>query len=237
MVFRNRAHAAHLLAEQLAEYRGEFPLVLAIPGEAVPMGKIVAEALGGELDVILLRRLRAPGCPKLAIGIVDETGDMSLDEELRGLGIGEPYLGQEKDAQVAILRKRRALYTPGRPLIDPAGRLVIVVGTSLNASSSMIAALHAVRAKHPAKLIAAAAIAAPRTLMQIAADEVVCLEAPAFFYGVEEFFRDFSEASEAEVVAILRAKPPSAATAAQPIAIPSWAPGLPSPHPRIAVSV
>ena len=210
MPFRDREQAAHLLAKRLAGYRGQRPLVLGIPRGAVPMAKIIAEALDGELDVVLVHKLGAPGQPELAIGSVDEAGQLYLSDYVRELGITEAYIASEQAAQLETLRKRRAMYTPIRPPIDPAGRVVIVVDNGVATGASLIAALRAVRAKKPAKLIAAAAVASPRTVSRIAleADEVVCLEMPHDFYAVGQFFHDFSQVSDDQVVAILRQSSP-----------------------------
>jgi len=214
MPFRNRAQAAQLLAEGLAEYRGRFPLILAIPRSAVPMGQIIAEVLDGELDVVLVHRLWAPGSAKVAIGAVDETGYTYLEEERGRLRLSAAYLAEETQAALAVLRGRRALYAAGRPPIEVAGRIVIIVGHSMLSGGSLEAALHAVRARRPAKLIAAAAVGSPKTLLQIAADEAICLEVPDCFYAVEEFFRDFSQVSDAEVARILQRSRQRAASAA-----------------------
>jgi putative phosphoribosyl transferase len=210
MPFRDREHAAHLLAQRLAGYRGQRPLVLGVPRGAVPMAKIIADALNGDLDVVLVHKLGAPGQPELAIGSVDEDGHLYLSDYVRDLGIAEAYITREKAAQMETLHKRRAMYTPIRPPIDPAGRLVIVVDNGVATGASMIAALRAVRAQQPAKLIAAVAVAPPRALKQMEgeADEVVCLEVPDDFYAVGQFFEDFSQVSDAEVVAILRQSSP-----------------------------
>ena len=210
MPFHDREEAAHLLAQRLAGYRGQRPLVLGIPRGAVPMAKIIAEALEGELDVVLVHKLGAPGQPELAIGAVDEAGHLYLSDDARGLGITEAYVAREKAAQLETLRKRRTLYTPIRPPIDPAGRVVIVVDNGVATGASMLAALRAVRARQPEKLIAAAAVAPPATLkrMEAEADEVVCLEVPDVFYAVGQFFEDFSQVSDGEVVAILRQSRP-----------------------------
>jgi putative phosphoribosyl transferase len=214
MHFRNREHAAHLLAEKLTAYRGQNPLVLGIPRGAVPMAKIIAEALGGDLDVVLVHKLGAPGNPELAIGSVDETGRMYLNEQVWDLGVDDDYLEEEKQAQLKTLRKRRAQYTPVRPPLDPAGRVVIVVDNGIATGASMIAALRAVRAKLPAKLIAAVAVAPAETVQRLRAeaDEVVCLSAPEHFYAVGQFFEDFSQVSDEQAIAILRQSSTKAAS-------------------------
>jgi predicted phosphoribosyltransferase len=213
MLFKDREHAARLLAQRLAGYRGQHPLVLGIPRGAVPMAKIIAEALDGELDVVLVHKLGAPGQPELAIGSVDEAGHLYLSDDVDALGVSEAYIAREKAAQLETLRKRRAMYTPIRPPIDPAGRLVIVVDNGIATGASMIAALRAVRAQQPAKLVAAAAVASPHAVRQIAAeaDEVVCVEVPEVLYSVGQFYEDFSQVSDAEVVAILRQDGPKPA--------------------------
>ena len=205
MPFQNREQAAHLLARRLEKYRGQNPLVLAIPRGAVPMARIIADSLGGEMDVVLVHKLGAPGEPELAIGAVDETGHVYLAEYVHDLEISDDYINAEKQAQLETLRKRRALYTPLRPPIDPCRRIVIVVDNGVATGSTMISALRAVRARKPARLIAAAAVASRETLRKIAseADETICLEVPARFYAVGQFFEDFSQVSDEQVVAIM----------------------------------
>ena len=206
MRFHNREHAARLLVDKLAVYRGQHPLVLGIPRGAVPMAKVIADALGGDLDVVLVHKLGAPGNPELAIGSVDESGHVFLHEYAGDLGVDEKYIEHEKQAQLKTLHQRRAQYTPVRPPLDPTGRIVIVVDNGIATGASMIAALRAVRAKQPAKLIAAVAVAPPETVARIRkeADEVVCLDTPYDFMAVGQFFEDFSQVSDEQAIAILR---------------------------------
>jgi predicted phosphoribosyltransferase len=206
-----------MLAGQLEKYRGKHPLVLAIPRGAVPMGKIIADALNGELDVVLVHKLRAPANPELAIGSIDETGSVYLDPDTRDLW-GEPYLPREKASQLEMLRRRRQMYQPvAGSAVDAAGRVVIVVDDGIATGSTMVAALRAVRARRPARLIAATAVASAEALRLLGreADEVVCLETPAVLYAIGNHFHDFSQVSDEDVIATLREarRPPVSAAA------------------------
>jgi putative phosphoribosyl transferase len=206
MVFKNREEAALLLARRLSRYKNQSPLILAIPRGAIHMAEIIADILGGELDVVLVHKLGAPGQPELAIGAVDEAGNLSLS--VYGLDIDDAYLEAEKQAQLEVLRKRRARYTPSRGAIDPRDRIVIVVDDGIATGSTMTAALRAIRRGKPKKLVAAVAVASPSAAQAMAreADATVCLSVPADFYAVGQFFKDFSQVSDEEVIAILQKK-------------------------------
>lgn len=206
MRFQDRIDAARRLAVALGHWRGHRPLVLAIPRGAVPMGVVIAEALDGELDVVLVRKLRAPFSPEFAVGAVDETGWAYVADHAAQAGADAAWLERETAAQLETLRRRRAQYTPARPPIDPRGRVAIVVDDGLATGATMIAALHAVRAREPAKLVCAVPVAAPDSLEAVRpwADEVVCLEAPAFFDAVGRFYGDFAQVEDDEVVRLLR---------------------------------
>lgn len=205
-MFNDRQDAAMRLADALKAYAGKNPLVLAIPRGAVPMARIIADALGGELDVVLVRKLRAPQQPELAIGSVNESGWTFIADHAAGYGADKAYIESEKRLQMDTIRKRRAQYTPIRPSIDPAGRTVIVVDDGLATGATMISALHGLRANHPRRLVCAVPVAPPDTIEKVAemADEVVCLETPWSFRAVAQFYRYFPQVDDDEVIEILK---------------------------------
>ena len=204
-MFDDRKDAARQLAKRLAAYKGRKALVLAIPRGAVPMGRTLADALEAQLDVVLVRKLGAPGNPELAVGAIDETGWAYVADYAPEVGADAAYLEREKQKQLATLRKRRAQYTPHRHPVDPAGRTAIVVDDGLATGATMIAALHAVRAKRPERLICAVPVASPDSLEKVKphADEVVCLQAPWGFHAVGQFYRSFPQVEDEEVLALL----------------------------------
>jgi putative phosphoribosyl transferase len=210
MHFRNRQHAADLLVERLRPHCGENknPLVLSVPRGAVPMAKIIADALGGEQDVVLVRKLSHPGQPELAIGAIDERGNAFVNDWAADLS--PEYLDAEKTRQLEILRQRRLIYTPARMPIDPQDRVVIVVDDGIATGSTMTAALRTVRAHGPKKLIGAVAVAAPEAARSILreCDTMVCLNIPADFHAVGQFFDDFGEVTDEDVIEILKQEKP-----------------------------
>lgn len=205
-MFRDRNEAAIRLAGRLAAYRGKNPLILAIPRGAVPMAKIIADELQGELDVVLVRKLRASHQPELAIGSVNESGWTFIAEYAELYGENRSYIETEQRLQMETIRQRRAQYTPIRAPIDPNGRIVIVVDDGLATGATMISALHSLRAMKLVKLICAVPVSPPDTLAKVAdlVDEVVCLETPESFQAVGQFYQYFPQVDDDEVIKILQ---------------------------------
>jgi predicted phosphoribosyltransferase len=193
--FDDRLDAARQLAEQLLPLRLNNPLVLAIPRGAVPIGAVIADALQGDLDVVLVRKLGAAFNPEYAIGAIDEHGNLEL--------------GPDTDPDSAwVLRRRREVFSAGRQPLDPLGRTVIIVDDGLATGATMAAALRATRTELPLALIAAVPVASPEALDLIAplADRVVCLHAPPDFRAVGQFYRAFPQVDEAEAIRMVRSR-------------------------------
>jgi putative phosphoribosyl transferase len=205
-MFEDREDAARQLATALAVYRGQRPLIIAIPRGAVPMGRMLADLLDGELDVVLVRKLGAPLEPEVAIGAVDESGWSYIAPFAAELGANHDYIVEETRRQMATIRERRARYSPIHHPVDPAGRVVIVVDDGLATGATMQAALHGLRRRRPARLVCAVPVASPRALDRIrdGTDEVVCLLAPDDFQAVGQYYRFFPQVSDEEVEGLLR---------------------------------
>jgi putative phosphoribosyl transferase len=205
-MFRNRDDAARQLAERLRGRTFRDPLVLAIPRGGVVVGAVLARELGAELDVVLARKLRAPGQPELALGAVSETGEVYLNHHTAGCRhLIEPEVSVEREYQLHEIARRRELYRGVRPAYEVCGRSVIVTDDGLATGSTMIAALKVVCGQHPHELIAAVPVAPPDRLCEVRewCDEVMCLLAPPDFFAIGQHYTDFSPVEDAEVVALL----------------------------------
>jgi len=218
-MFANREDAGMQLADLLRDKPVRRALVLAIPRGGVIVGAALARELAADLDVVLARKLRAPHQPELAIGAVGERGEVYLnhlgDETARDM---PDYLTQEVAHQTAEIRRRQQLYRRARPRASVAGRSVIVTDDGIATGSTMLAALHVVRAEKPHELIVAAPVASPERLRELtqSCDEIVCVTAPESFWAIGQFYEDFSQVDDAEVLALLRSFAAGPPTHAQP---------------------
>lgn len=206
--FQNRADAGRKLARALIHLKSENPVVLALPRGGVPVGFEVANALQAPLDVVLVRKIGVPGQPELALGAVVDGANpqLVLNEELVELvHPGRRYLEAEEKRQLAEIERRRALYRPGRPPIPLAGRTVILVDDGIATGATMKAVFQALPQSNPKCVVLAVPVAAADSLRALAkcADETVCLMTPEPFYAVGEFYRDFAQTTDQEVIDLL----------------------------------
>jgi predicted phosphoribosyltransferase len=178
--------------------------VLAIPRGGIPVAAVVADALGGELDMVLVHKLSSPENPEVAIGSVDESGAVTLNEHGR-YGVPGDWVRHEAAAQLATLRARRRALDPGGAPLRATGRTVIVVDDGAATGSTMAAALKSLRRHAPRRLIAAIPVAPTETVADLEwlADDVVCLATPANFFAVAQCFEDFSEVTDEEAALAL----------------------------------
>lgn len=207
-MFRDREDAAHQLADRLEGRSWHRPLVLAIPRGGVVVGAVLAARLGAELDVVLSRKLRAPGQPELALGAIAEDGLVYVNHYAQVYGEGlKQHLAAEQRRQLAEISRRKALIRAVRLPAACEGRSVIVTDDGIATGSTMIAALQTVRARHPKELVVAVPVAPPERLPEVRqwCDELICLYAPADFLAVGEFYQDFPQITEDELLALLRA--------------------------------
>jgi len=211
-MFRNRDDAARQLAEMLKGRELHDCLVLAIPRGGVVTGAVLARELGAELDVVLSRKLRAPGQPELAVGAVSEDGYIYLNHHAREVsGVTVEYLARERRHQLAEIARRQKLFRAVRPPAPVAGRSVIVTDDGIATGSTMIAALQVIMAQDPREVIVAVPVASPDRLAEVRCwcDDAVCLLTPQRFWAVGQFYADFRQVEDEEVVELLRAFAPA----------------------------
>jgi putative phosphoribosyl transferase len=204
VIFADRRDAGERLAQAL-RHLGPNALVLAIPRGGVIVGDIVARELGVPLDVVVPRKVGAPGNPELAIGAV-APGIRVLDPRIvRALGVSERYLEREIATQEAEIERRQQAYRSGRPPQPISGRVAIVVDDGVATGSTAVAALRWARAEGAERVVLAVPVAPPQTIerLRVEADEVVALETPQPFLAVGEWYRDFDQTTDEEVVSAL----------------------------------
>lgn len=205
-IFTNREEAGRQLAERLKGRALHRPLVLAVPRGGVVIGAVLADELGAELDVVLARKLGAPGQPELAIGALAEDGQVYLNHEAEKFMEGlQDYVAQERQRQLEELARRSRLFRQVRPPAMVTDRSVIVTDDGIATGSTMIAALQSTRAQRPRELIVAVPVGSADRLAEVRrwCDELICLLVPEWFWAVGQFYEDFRQVSDEEVVELL----------------------------------
>lgn len=205
--FKSRQQAGRLLAEKLSEYRGKKAVVLGIPRGGIVVARELAYALEAEMDIVLAHKLRTPGHGELAMGSVSEDGKLFLNETvLREVGVSKAYIEKERELQLAELKRRSELIRRIRPKIPLRNRVVIVTDDGVATGATTQAAFWAVRTEQPQKLIAAIPVGPEDTIISLSKDvgEMVCLRTPPSFFAVGQFYAQFPEVEDEEVLEILQ---------------------------------
>ena len=212
MSFIDRTDAGRQLAKALASYKKKKPVVLALPRGGVPVAAEVAEALNAPLDLILVRKIGVPFQPELAMGAVVDgpTPSIVRNEDVITLaGVSENEFAAIRDRELAEIERRRKTYLGNRPHPELAAHTVIVVDDGIATGATIRAALHAVRARKPSKLVLAVPVAPTDTLRRLKgeSDETVCLEDYENFGAIGLFYSDFRQVSDEEVIKHLAQHP------------------------------
>ena len=205
--FDDRRDAGRRLAQLLLRSRpaGDI-VVLGLPRGGVPVAWEIARALDATLDVFLVRKLGTPGHPELAMGAIASGNTRVINGEVvQALGIDREQIEAVARREQSELERRDAVYRQGRVLPSLAGRTVILVDDGLATGSTMKAAVQAVRQHAPSRVIVAVPVGAPETCRALReiADEVICAQMPSSFAAVGQWYRDFSQTSDDEVIALL----------------------------------
>lgn len=213
MLFIDRSHAGELLAERLTPYRNKDPLILAVPRGGVAVAKPIRDKIGGVLELMITRKIGAPYQPELAIGAVTGDGFLLLNDRLvQQLGVSPAYIERAAEAERAEIERRLTLYRGKRSFFKLNARTVLLIDDGVATGFTVKAALRGIRQHKPAELVLAVPVGPPETLAGLRAevDQLYCLESPLHFSAVGQFYRDFTQVSDAEVIEILERSHPAA---------------------------
>lgn len=202
MIFKDRAEAGRLLAAKLKPVS----LVLAIPRGGVVVGQALAEALNSPLDIILVKKIGAPNNPELAIGAVGAFGEPTIDEELaKKTGADDNYIKNQISKIKIEIQEREKIFRSDKLPLDLKDKIVILTDDGVATGSTIVAAINILRQQNPKRIIVAVPVIARDSLAKIesVADEVVYLEAPEMFFAVGQFYQDFLQITDAEVIQLL----------------------------------
>ncbi|MFD1562636.1 phosphoribosyltransferase [Haloarchaeobius amylolyticus] len=204
--FTDRTEAGEQLAEALLEREIDADIALAIPRGGLPLGRAVADALEVSLDIVVAKKIGAPGNPEYAIGAVASDGSVWRNEAaFRGTGADEEYFERQREVEAENARQKAERYRGDRSEPDLAGKTVVVVDDGVATGSTVRACLEKLQGTDADRIVLAVPVGPPDTIdeLEAEADEVVCLETPAGFRGVGQFYENFQQVSDEEAMAYL----------------------------------
>jgi predicted phosphoribosyltransferase len=205
--FADRIEAGKRLASSLADFAGKNAIILAIPRGGVIIGYEIAKALRLPLDVIIPHKIGAPGNPELAIGAVTEDGTEILDDNLISyMQVSREYIEAESERQKHEIERRLRLYRQNEPYPNLKNRDVIIVDDGIATGSTMKAALASVKNRGARTVTVAVPVGPPSTIKELKkqATRVTCLYTPEYFSAIGEFYADFSQTTDEEVITLLK---------------------------------
>jgi putative phosphoribosyl transferase len=205
--FRDREQAGKALGRSVKELADKDAVVLAIPRGGVVVGREVAKAIGAALDVIVTRKIGAPGEPEYALGAVTQSGEVILDERaIELLHVGRDYLDKEAANQREEVKDRMRRFRGDRPFPSLKGKVVVIVDDGIATGNTVLAALRSVKMQGPRSVIVAVPVGPAETIAKLTneADEVVCLETPEPFFAIGQFYSEFPQVEDDEVRQILK---------------------------------
>jgi len=206
VLFADRHEAGERLAAELLHFKGKNPLILAVPRGGLAVAQPVWAAVGGDLDLIITRKIGAPYQPELAIGAVTGDGFIMLNEDiLSRVSADKNYLDKAAAEEMEEIKRRLKAYRGERPVPVIDDRIVILIDDGVATGYTLLAALRSLREKKPGRLVLAVPVGPPETLqrLQQEVDELIYIEAPANFAAVGQFYRRFDQVSDSEVQAVL----------------------------------
>lgn len=203
MVFRDREEAAYLLLEKLTKFKDQNPIVAGIPRGAMPMAKIIADGLGAEMSAVLVHKIPHPENEEFAIGCVGISGGIHLNPYVENSGISESYIKAAAKKQLGVLKERQRKYGLGE--IQMKDRIVILVDDGIATGATTLGAIAEVRSAGASKIILAAAVSSRSAAAEIKklVDELIILDIPLGFFAVAQFFANFPQVTDDEVVKML----------------------------------
>lgn len=205
MVFKSRVEAGKKLAEKLSSV-GSNGVVLGLARGGVVIAATIAKELKLPFDVIIVRKIPAPGNEELALGAVAEDGKPLFNDRIVStMSVSKEYLQSEVERQRELIQKRKKLYREGRSLQEIKDKVAIIVDDGIATGATMRAAIGAVKLKKPSKIILAIPVAAREAFQELSkeVDEAICLSLPQYFEAVGAFYREFDQVSDVEVIALL----------------------------------